>query len=76
MINTINQSCINNSKGKKSYNKDKDKDKVIIKEVENELKKEKAEHRSIYEIKNNNNSQIKILENKKILAKNIYFYIK
>ena len=69
MINTINQSCINNSKGKKSYNKDKDKDKVIIKEVENELKKEKAEHRSIYEIKNNN-SQIKILEHKKINDEN------
>ena len=67
MISTINQSCINNSKGKKNYNKDKDK--VIIKEVENELKKEKEEHRSIYELKNNN-SQIKILEKKKVNDEN------
>jgi cyclin B len=69
MISTINQSCINNSKRKKNYNKDKDKDKAIIKKAENEIKKEKAEHRSIYELKSNN-SQIKILENKKLNDEN------
>ena len=69
MISTINQSCINNSKRKKNYNKDKDKDKAIIKQAENEIKKEKAEHRSIYELKSNN-SQIKILENKKLNDEN------
>ena len=69
MINTINQSCINNSKRKKNYNKDKDKDKAIIKQAENEIKKEKAEHRSIYELKSSN-SQIKILENKKLNDEN------
>ena len=69
MISTINQSCINNSKRKKNYNKDKDKDKAIIKQAENEIKKEKAEHRSIYELKSNN-CQIKILENKKLNDEN------
>ena len=58
MINTIHQSYHNiNSKGTKNINKSEDKQK--IKDVENEIKKERIEHRTIGEIKKNN-SQIKL----------------
>ena len=52
MISTINQSCINKSKGKKN-NK-------IENRVENESKKEKTEFRKINELKNNT-SQLNVI---------------
>ena len=52
MISTINQSCINKSKGKKN-NK-------IENRIENESKKEKTEFRKINELKNNT-SQLNVI---------------
>ena len=58
MINTIYQSShYNNSKGTKNVYKSEDK--MKLKENENEIKKDKSEHRSSAEIKKNN-SQIRL----------------
>ena len=62
MINTIHQSYHhNNSKGNRHINKSEDK--LKLKEIENAIKKEKEEHRTIGEIRKSN-SQIRLNDKK------------
>lgn len=65
MINTINQSNMNNSKGIKN-NSIKSGDKSNIKEIENDIKNVKIEYRTIIDTKkNNNHKRVVSIDNRK-----------
>ncbi len=65
MINTINQSNLNNSKGIKN-NSIKSGDKSNIKEIENDIKNVKIEYRTIIDTKkNNNHKRVVSIDNRK-----------